>query len=260
MSRHSNVSALPPVSARDKAPGGGTWPPQKEIAVPHPFDGPYAIMKGMQVEIGNLAAKLETEQQQRASEVQSLREEVRLLREALAKERSERINATTHLSDKLISEITRHDNSLKTLHDQTSAALRERTMVDDFETLCSRVQDLTSGLKQEMEERANSFHNLDVRIEINTQGDSEFAQRMVKDLASLRQMLESNTNNDKVFAGWVEPRVLMAGRLLQAGCTAPTLPPKVKLSDRAQSGLQSSGMLSPGRPAQSPAPSGPQRP
>lgn len=261
------MSALPPVSARDKAPGGnGSFPPQKEsgTGAAHPFDGPYAIMKGMQVELGNLQAKFESEQQLRAAEVQSLRDEVRLLREALAKERSERINATTTISDKLASEIARHDKSLQTMHDQTSAALLQRAMVDDFESLCSRVKDLTAFAQKEVDDRKTALHNLDVRIEMNSQGDSEFAQQMVKEQSNLRLLLESNTNNDKIFAGWVEPRILMAGKLLQAGCNATALPPKVQLSERAKSGLQSQGGSAPQTPlrpsgVQSPGGGGPAR-
>jgi len=235
------MSPLRPVSARGQPPPlNGSFPPPKDnMSAPHPFDGPYAIMKGLQVELGNLQAKVEWEQQQRAAEVQSLRDEVRLLREALAKERAERVGTTTSLSDKLASEIARHDKSLQVMHEQTSAALAARAMVDDLQNLGSRVKDLDESLRTEVEDRNKAFHNLDVRIDMNSQGDNEFAQQMTKEQSNLRQLLELNTSNDKVFAGWVEPRILMAGRLLQAGCGAPKLPPSVQLSERAKDGLKS---------------------
>lgn len=238
------MAKLPPVSARpgsarDFGPSpASTWPAHKDAGIPHPFDGPYAIMKGMQVELGSLQAKLEAEQEQRAAEVQSLRDEVRGLREALAKERAERVSVCTGLGDKLASEISRHDTSLTTLHDHTSAALRERTLVDDFESLNMKVRELTDGLQRDINTLNMELSRLDKRIEANTEGDNEFARSIVQELENTKKMLEENTSCDKVFAGWVEPRILLAGKILKAGCSEASLPPKVRISDRAKAGLQ----------------------
>lgn len=223
--------------------GGQVWPQHKDISAPHPFDGPYAILKGIQMELANLQAKLEAEQLQRGAEVHSLREECHALREALARERSERTRSCESLDMKVTSEIARHDRALKTFDEQTSAALRARTLCDDFQELNQRVKDLTAGLQKEVTDRIEDTTELDKRIQANTEGDNIFAKKVTAELQLQKQMLNMNTAGDQEFAGWVEPRILMAGRLLQAGASAPTLPPKYRLSEKAKTGLQLTGGL-----------------
>jgi len=225
---------LPPVSPRGS---GAHWQSQRDPSVSHPFDTPYGIMKGFQNDLANLQAKLEAEQQTRAAEVHSLKEECRSLREALNKERSERLRQCESLDMKVTSEIARHDKTLKHFDDQTTAALRARTLCEDFQELNNRVKALRAEFLSEVDQRNEVCHSLDNRIEANTKGDNDFAQKMRKEMDSMTQRLEKNTAGDQEFAGWVEPRVLMAGRLLQAGCHPPMFPPKFNLSDKAKAGL-----------------------
>lgn len=191
--------------------------------MPHPFDGPYAIMKGLNTELANLKAELKAEQQQRATEVKRLQDEVRGLQEALAKERSDRLAACDGLNKKLAAETARSEGALKAFDIQTSAALRQRALVEDFEALQKRVLELAKGLDDECKERQVKCDVLDSMITANTAADNKFAHQTVQDLQTQKELLEQNTANDKWFADVVLPRLLKAGQLLQAGC-GPSLP------------------------------------
>mmetsp|Transcript_49345 Transcript_49345/g.104973 ORF Transcript_49345/g.104973 Transcript_49345/m.104973 type:complete len:211 (+) Transcript_49345:189-821(+) len=61
----------------------------------HPYDQPWAIVQGLRKDVADLRAMLHAEQQQRAAEVQELKGEVAMLREALKTE-THPLHAITH--------------------------------------------------------------------------------------------------------------------------------------------------------------------
>jgi len=56
----------------------------------HPYDTPWQIVKDLRAQIHDLRAAFQAEQQQRASEVTELRNELAVVKDSLAKERHER--------------------------------------------------------------------------------------------------------------------------------------------------------------------------
>jgi len=61
-----------------------------DLTEPHGFDKPYQVIKRLQADVQELRAAFQAEQQQRAVEVNQLRQEVSVLKEQLNKECQER--------------------------------------------------------------------------------------------------------------------------------------------------------------------------
>mmetsp|Transcript_133394 Transcript_133394/g.333024 ORF Transcript_133394/g.333024 Transcript_133394/m.333024 type:complete len:215 (-) Transcript_133394:102-746(-) len=57
---------------------------------PHPFDGAFEMLRKLRSDLQDLRAAFTAEQQQRACEVNELKQEVSMLRDALAREKGER--------------------------------------------------------------------------------------------------------------------------------------------------------------------------
>lgn len=197
----------------------------QEIAAPHPFDGPYAVMKALQTEVDNLKVELKTEKIQRQTEHKRHEEQLGWLRDALTRERSERTASFDTIKTLLSEECARSKADSQDLRAELAEGLKRRPELGDFNALHNRVTELAQMVEEEVSSRQVKCDRLDELIAANTTADAHFARHALQELAMAKEQLEENSAGDRHFQENVLPRMAAAGRAMQAGDRpSPTLP------------------------------------
>jgi len=189
----------------------------KDTSVPHPFDGPFAIMKSLQGELKELRIELKTEKQQRSTETKRLEDEVMMLHSALAKDRTERIAACEALGKSVATEAVRTEKAIQALHSETYGHLHERTRASEFQALQLRVLELSRELDNETRAREQHCGVLDNMIAANYAADKSFSQRTLNELSIANDQIERNNLSDFHIHDTVVPKLVTAGHLLRSG-------------------------------------------
>eukprot|EP00408_Alexandrium_pacificum_P010678 CAMPEP_0171220260 /NCGR_PEP_ID=MMETSP0790-20130122/34146_1 /TAXON_ID=2925 /ORGANISM="Alexandrium catenella, Strain OF101" /LENGTH=161 /DNA_ID=CAMNT_0011686149 /DNA_START=54 /DNA_END=536 /DNA_ORIENTATION=+ len=159
------------------------------------------MMKGLQAEIDGLRADLRAEKNQRLAEAKRHEEQLGWLREAVARERSERDAAHGAFRTLLSDECARSKAETQDLRVEMAAYLRQRTELADFHALYNRVSELAQMVEDEVRTREVKCGRLDELIAANTTADTHFAKHALQELAETKEALVENTAFDQRFQG-----------------------------------------------------------
>lgn len=216
-----STKPLPPIVS----PSGHSGKMVNAEEPPHPFDTPFILMKKMKAEIDELRQELRKEQEQREHEVAGLRQDVQDLRDALAKEKHERISNDDRISTNLATETSIRNKNVNDLKEYASTEFARRTLVSDFEALSQRVKELEELTTFEKKAWRKNVSDLERQIDANTAGDNVFAQQVVKQLRDHKKMLDDNAASDAEFANHVMPRFQLASQVMLAAGSGQVFKP-----------------------------------
>lgn len=208
-------SQLPPLQGvREPAPGQVLGLAAQDLGAPHPFDGPFSLMKSLKAEIAELRSALREEQQKNGAQVEGLKQDVLDLRRALQQEQAERTSSCDSLGASLASENSSRRSQMQEFKVMMSTELGQRAMVVDLKALEDFAQAMDVELKNEEKQWRETTKDLERQIDSNTAGDNVFTQQVVKTLRDHKKALDDNAASDAEFANNIMPRVQMAGQLL----------------------------------------------
>eukprot|EP00927_Polykrikos_kofoidii_P062677 TRINITY_DN57484_c0_g1_i1.p1 TRINITY_DN57484_c0_g1~~TRINITY_DN57484_c0_g1_i1.p1 ORF type:complete len:328 (+),score=63.37 TRINITY_DN57484_c0_g1_i1:40-1023(+) len=167
--------------------------PQAYGLAENPFDKPSNLMNTLDKALAELRASVRAEQQNREEDVGRLQQEVLRLQEALASERSERLEGCTILGRNLI---TQDEKSTCRIQDQgTHFAGRlqehEGTFSSDLLKSNSRISDLASEIREEAQAWRAASTEMEKRIELNAVGDNQFAHETSQTIMDHQQQISS---------------------------------------------------------------------
>uniref|UniRef100_A0A6U8VNG8 Uncharacterized protein n=1 Tax=Zooxanthella nutricula TaxID=1333877 RepID=A0A6U8VNG8_9DINO len=219
----AGVASLPPVSpARGGYRGGGE--PQTAPDGDHPFDTPFGIMRTMQAELFKLREELNQERQERKDEAKATKAEVQELRELLRKEEAKQQADHERLTKFAEDLAVKEEEDWRTTRRDMQAEFDLRCTVADFKALTSRVDTSFIAAESRISKLTTTLNDLEAQIKANSEGDSEFANAIKRELGEQRGRLDQNALNDQIFEDTVVAHLRMAGQLLQ---TAGTLERKM---------------------------------
>jgi len=160
------------------------------------------------------------------SEVAKLKEDLLQLKNNLGKEERERTSACQNLKEALNAESNRRETALQLFQSETLMQLQKRAMLNDHAQLKKRVDSLEELLDKEQKEWRSNSKALSDRIEQNTEGDNDFARKVVQQLQDHKRLIDEHSLRDVSTCGHINLRIQAAADILMhagAGET-PTTP------------------------------------
>mmetsp|Transcript_41602 Transcript_41602/g.114678 ORF Transcript_41602/g.114678 Transcript_41602/m.114678 type:complete len:246 (+) Transcript_41602:115-852(+) len=182
----------------------------------HPFDTPAAIMQSIHNEVTELRRTVTEARERHDRELAELRQEVQLLKSALAREEALRAKSDDAQIADFKAEVARRNSEFEAFRANVKAEFQKRTPVKDFEALHANFVKLDSSLGSEKVSRRSAQDELERRIEANTVDDSAFAQSVMVQLKDHKKAIDDNNAKDEEFASNILPRVQLAGKMLLA--------------------------------------------
>mmetsp|Transcript_9312 Transcript_9312/g.23164 ORF Transcript_9312/g.23164 Transcript_9312/m.23164 type:complete len:240 (+) Transcript_9312:55-774(+) len=185
------------------------------MAVSHPFDDAYSLMKSMQTELNQLKAELHTEKTRRTSEVGELQREVRSLRGHLEQALKDLTAANDRVACALTSETAIRGRALEMLRKEVADAIHLSSEVHHLKTIqATHFGKLATELKTERHERQAGQQALDAMLSAEVQTRTEESEMHANHLNRFRAQWEENLLQDRDNFAALTKDVHAAGQLL----------------------------------------------